>query len=122
LWASFFSTLPDFHPSSTPLSAHHSTVSSVVVLYFHCGRIHRHARSFQNMNPRPNMPFFSLVALLPVVLLWVVVQADPTTFPATVEVDLIFPRNDTYAPSALFPIVFAFQNAALAPSSTYRLA
>jgi hypothetical protein len=87
-----------------------------VVLYFHCGHIHRPALSFQNMNPRPNIPFFSLVALLPVVLLWVVVQADPTTFPATVEVDLIFPRNDTYAPSALFPIVFAFQNAALAPS------
>jgi hypothetical protein len=43
-------------------------------------------------------------------------QAVTTTFPATVEVDLIFPRNDTYAPSAMFPIVFAFQNAELAPS------
>ncbi|KAB5571869.1 hypothetical protein GE09DRAFT_1268166 [Coniochaeta sp. 2T2.1] len=38
------------------------------------------------------------------------------TFPATVEVDLIFPRNDTYAPSTIFPIVFAFQNTALVPS------
>ncbi|KAI9040040.1 uncharacterized protein KD926_008603 [Aspergillus affinis] len=26
------------------------------------------------------------------------------------EVDLVFPRNDTYAPADLFPIVFAFQN------------
>lgn len=43
-------------------------------------------------------------------------QVDATTFPSTVEVDLIFPRNDTYAPSALFPIVFAFQNAQLVPS------
>ncbi|KAK3936205.1 hypothetical protein QBC46DRAFT_395595 [Diplogelasinospora grovesii] len=69
------------------------------------------------MNSRPTMVSFSLLALLPVALLWaVVVQAGATTFPATVEVDLIFPRNDTYAPSALFPIVFAFQNAALAPS------
>lgn len=37
-------------------------------------------------------------------------------FPATVEVDLIFPLNNTYAPSALFPIVFAFQNASLVAS------
>ncbi|KAH8649336.1 hypothetical protein BX600DRAFT_369857, partial [Xylariales sp. PMI_506] len=41
---------------------------------------------------------------------------DAATFPATVEVDLIFPRNDTYAPTTLFPVVFAFQNAALVPS------
>jgi hypothetical protein len=31
------------------------------------------------------------------------------------EVDLVFPRNETYAPSPLFPIVFAFQNPELAP-------
>ncbi|CAK7212943.1 hypothetical protein SCUCBS95973_001631 [Sporothrix curviconia] len=37
------------------------------------------------------------------------------TFPQTVEVDLVFPRNETYAPSAVFPIVFAFQNAPFAP-------
>ena len=35
-------------------------------------------------------------------------------FPTTVEVDLIFPRNDTYAPTALMPIVFAIQNSQLA--------
>ena len=51
-----------------------------------------------------------------VALWWLVVQAYATTFPATIEVDLIFPRNDTYAPTVLFPIVFAFQNPALAPS------
>ncbi|AEO70564.1 uncharacterized protein THITE_2122187 [Thermothielavioides terrestris NRRL 8126] len=38
------------------------------------------------------------------------------TFPATFEVDLIFPRNETYAPTPFFPIVFAVQNAALARS------
>ena len=43
-------------------------------------------------------------------------SSGATTFPAIVEVDLIFPRNDTYAPSAIFPIVFAFQNSSLVPS------
>lgn len=40
-------------------------------------------------------------------------------------VDLIFPRNDTYAPTDHFPIVFAFQNAQLArylnPSIQYLI-
>ncbi|KAF3805792.1 hypothetical protein GCG54_00005156 [Colletotrichum gloeosporioides] len=31
-----------------------------------------------------------------------------------VEVDLVFPRNDTYAPTAWFPIVFAVRNSSLA--------
>jgi hypothetical protein len=31
------------------------------------------------------------------------------------EVDLIFPRNETYAPTANLPIIFAFQNSHLAP-------
>ncbi|KAH0425190.1 hypothetical protein CcaCcLH18_11124 [Colletotrichum camelliae] len=31
-----------------------------------------------------------------------------------VEVDLVFPRNDTYAPTAFFPIVFAIRNSSLA--------
>ncbi|KAL5333854.1 hypothetical protein BJX70DRAFT_45343 [Aspergillus crustosus] len=30
---------------------------------------------------------------------------------SVVEVDLVFPRNETYAPTKDFPIVFAFQNA-----------
>ncbi len=42
-----------------------------------------------------------LPAVLPTVLLWAA-RAGATTFPATLEVDLIFPRNDTYAPSTLF--------------------
>jgi hypothetical protein len=29
---------------------------------------------------------------------------------SVVEVDLVFPRNDTYAPTKDFPIIFAFQN------------
>lgn len=42
--------------------------------------------------------------------------ADPT-FPATVEVDLVFPRNgSTYHPGAKFPVVFAVQNAPAAAS------
>lgn len=44
------------------------------------------------------------------------VGAGAITFPATVEVDLVFPRNDTYTPAALIPIVFAIQNAQLAAS------
>ena len=30
---------------------------------------------------------------------------------SVVEVDLVFPRNETYAPTDWFPVVFAFQNA-----------
>jgi hypothetical protein len=32
-----------------------------------------------------------------------------------VEVNLIFPRNETYAPTAHLPIIFAFENSHLAP-------
>ncbi|KAK4097266.1 hypothetical protein N658DRAFT_500571 [Parathielavia hyrcaniae] len=31
------------------------------------------------------------------------------------EIDVVFPRNESYAPRPWFPIVFAFQNAHLAP-------
>ncbi|OQE79285.1 hypothetical protein PENNAL_c0052G01287 [Penicillium nalgiovense] len=34
----------------------------------------------------------------------------------TLEIDLVFPRNETYAPSALMPVVLAIQNPALASS------
>ncbi|EFZ03084.1 hypothetical protein X797_005831 [Metarhizium robertsii] len=37
------------------------------------------------------------------------VAADASK-PETVEVDLVFPHNDTYAPAALMPLVFAVQN------------
>jgi hypothetical protein len=32
------------------------------------------------------------------------------TYPTTVEFDLVFPRNDTFAPAELMPLVFAIQN------------
>lgn len=40
--------------------------------------------------------------------------AKTLEFPATVEIDLVFPRNDTYAPVPLIPIVFAVQNSRFA--------
>ncbi|WPH04723.1 Hypothetical protein R9X50_00761800 [Acrodontium crateriforme] len=46
-----------------------------------------------------------------ILLLWsTVLGSSVATFPATVELDLVFPRNETYAPSPLIPIVFAIQN------------
>jgi hypothetical protein len=40
--------------------------------------------------------------------------AQTATFPQNIELDLIFPRNNTvYAPTAHFPVVFAIQNAAI---------
>jgi len=33
--------------------------------------------------------------------------------PATLELDVIFPRNETYSPVTLFPVVFALQNPSL---------
>jgi hypothetical protein len=32
------------------------------------------------------------------------------SYPVTVEFDLVFPRNETYAPAPIFPVVFAVQN------------
>src|SRR5277367_1197822 len=32
------------------------------------------------------------------------------SYPATVEFDLVFPRNDTFAPAPVMPLVFAIQN------------
>ena len=32
------------------------------------------------------------------------------TFPSIAEVELLFPRNDTYAPTVLIPMVFAIQS------------
>lgn len=39
---------------------------------------------------------------------------DLPALPANIEVDFVFPRNDTYASVDNFPIIFAIQNAALA--------
>lgn len=38
-------------------------------------------------------------------------QSPAIQYPTTVEVDLVFPRNDTFSPSTLLPVVFAVQNA-----------
>ncbi|KAJ5793097.1 uncharacterized protein N7503_009075 [Penicillium pulvis] len=40
--------------------------------------------------------------------IWNIISATNTS---VLEVDLIFPRNSTYAPTNDFPVVFAFQNA-----------
>lgn len=40
-------------------------------------------------------------------------QATLPALPAIVEVDLIYPRNETYAPAPHMPVVFAIQNSAL---------
>jgi hypothetical protein len=39
-------------------------------------------------------------------------SSNPATpkYPTTVELDLVFPRNETYAPVGLMPITFALQN------------
>ncbi|KAK0655012.1 hypothetical protein B0T16DRAFT_3144 [Cercophora newfieldiana] len=42
------------------------------------------------------------------------VLAQLVTFPGTLEVDLIFPRNVTYSPAQFFPFIFAIQNPLLA--------
>jgi hypothetical protein len=42
--------------------------------------------------------------------------AADVALPATVEVDVIFPHNNTYAPGPVFPVVFAIQNLAAASS------
>ncbi|KAJ5245096.1 hypothetical protein N7489_005192 [Penicillium chrysogenum] len=43
---------------------------------------------------------------------WLLVACMGTTINASniLEVDLVFPRNETYAPTESFPVVFAFQN------------
>lgn len=43
-------------------------------------------------------------------------------YPARVEFNVVFPRNETYAPAPIFPIIFAIQNyAAAAVSSTLEI-
>jgi hypothetical protein len=47
-----------------------------------------------------------------------VTAAKNVTYPAMVEVDVVFPRNDTYGPAPVFPFVFAVQNLAAASAIT----
>lgn len=51
-----------------------------------------------------------LLACLVSLIFLLLVCGSAQTYPATVEFDVVFPLNDTYAPAALFPIVFAIQN------------
>lgn len=60
-------------------------------------------------------PLLALVAAI------VPAQASAVTAAQnTVEVDLIFPLNSTYAPSDFIPIVFAVQNSRAALLSLYH--
>ena len=51
-----------------------------------------------------------LAYLVSLIFLLLACSSATQTYPATVEFDVVFPLNDTYAPVALFPIVFAIQN------------
>ncbi|KAH8705985.1 hypothetical protein BGW36DRAFT_20912 [Talaromyces proteolyticus] len=53
-------------------------------------------------------------AALMVGLMTAMGDATATASPGIFEVDALFPRNETYTPQALMPIVFALQNPALA--------
>jgi hypothetical protein len=49
-------------------------------------------------------------------LFWAIwaVSADSITLPTTIEVDLVFPLNQTYTLIDPFPVIFVIQNAAAA--------
>jgi hypothetical protein len=49
--------------------------------------------------------------LASLVCLPVAVRCAALTYPSNIEIDIVFPRNDTYAAVTPFPIVFGFQNA-----------
>ncbi|KAL6815072.1 hypothetical protein J3E69DRAFT_370557 [Trichoderma sp. SZMC 28015] len=57
---------------------------------------------------------FAFAALLASLMTAMGAKSTYPTLPATLEVDLLFPRNETYAPSWLMPVVFAVQNSSLA--------
>lgn len=54
----------------------------------------------------PQLPFLLLASLA--------APALAKEFPAKVQVDLIFPKNETYAPTGYFPVVYAVHNFQLA--------
>lgn len=45
-------------------------------------------------------------------------QGNPVKYPVTVELNGVFPRNETYSPAPVFPFVFAVQNLAAARPTT----
>ena len=55
------------------------------------------------------MIFYFLFALVNPLLSVGVARAE-RKLPADIQVDLVFPRNETYAPTQLFPVVFAIDN------------
>lgn len=57
---------------------------------------------------------FAFAALMAGLMIVMGDKSASLTLPATFEVDFLFPRNETYAPSWLMPIVIAIQNPSLA--------
>ncbi|ROW04030.1 hypothetical protein VSDG_00884 [Cytospora chrysosperma] len=57
-----------------------------------------------------------LLTLFAYFLAYAGMSATQTTYPTTVELDLVFPRDNTYAPTELMPLVFAVQNSQAASS------
>jgi hypothetical protein len=58
-----------------------------------------------------NVSLASLVLLLSTET----VQASTGSLSGVIEVDLLFPHNETCAPTEYMPLVFAFQNPEMAP-------
>ncbi|KAI1275906.1 hypothetical protein F5Y07DRAFT_368339 [Xylaria sp. FL0933] len=57
----------------------------------------------------------SALRVLPTIS-WFWLAISAVTYPTTIEFDNVFPRNDTYSPVDLMPIVFAVQNSSVASS------
>jgi hypothetical protein len=71
--------------------------------------------------PTPSMALFiaPLAGALPCVLGALVGEENNvTSYPAKVELDVVFPGNNTYAPAEVFPIIFALQGWPAALPST----
>ena len=70
--------------------------------------------------PAPNMGLFitHLLGALSCALGLAVAQSNDPSYPVTVELDVVFPSNNTYAPAEVFPIIFALQNRPAALPST----
>lgn len=58
-------------------------------------------------------PVLALYLFYLQLLVWLSIAE--VSYPTTVEFDIIFPRNDTYAPTDLMPFIFAFQNPLVLP-------
>jgi hypothetical protein len=83
-------------------------VSSIVLLL---PNFSARSPSHITYRPLPILPSISMQTFLVLLACLGVVDAAA----GVLEVDLVFPRNDTYAPTSLFPVIIAFQNARLVP-------